>query len=137
MPNTTRSPHLECMTAVGVMLATAVLALGSAHGEESLKGLLPRLAPLEPREALESFRIDDGFRIELVAAEPNVVDPIALAFDERGRLYVCEDIDYPYPAAEGKRPLGRVRLLEDANGDGRYERSTIFAKHVHWPSGIV
>ena len=105
--------------------------------EKSLKELLPRLAPLEPREALESFRIADGFRVELVAAEPAVVDPIALAFDERGWMYVCEDIDYPFLAAEGEPPLGRVRLLDDVDGDGRYERSTIFADQVHWPSGVV
>src|SRR5690349_17115684 len=59
-------------------------------GEPDLKALLPRLKPLEPAEALRSFRIEKGFRIELAAAEPAVTDPIAGAFDEDGRLYVAE-----------------------------------------------
>ncbi len=108
-----------------------------AAEETALKDLLPRLKPLEPQEALKCFQIEKGFRIELVAAEPDVVDPIAIAFDEQLRLYVCEDRDYPFPAKEGEQPIGRVRLLEDADGDRRYERSTVFADHVHWPSGVV
>jgi len=123
-----------CLLLVAVLM---VLSSSSAAEEKSLKELLPRLKPLEPREALRSFQVEKGFRIELVAAEPDVVDPIAIAFDEHLRMYVCEDRDYPFPAEEGKEPIGRVRLLEDADGDGRYERSTVFAEHVHWPSGVV
>src|SRR5207248_1475711 len=84
-----------------------------------LKALLPRLKPLEPDEALRSFRTDQGFHIELAAAEPAVTDPIAGAFDENGRLYVAEMGDYPSPPKEGERPFGRVRLLEDTDGDGK------------------
>lgn len=133
----TKNTYLLGMTAAAAVLAIALLLPSAVMAEDSLKDHLPRIAPLQPREALASFRIADGFRVELVTAEPDVVDPIALAFDERGRMYVCEDIDYSFPAREGEAPLGRVRLLEDIDGDGRYERSTNFADQVHWPSGVV
>ncbi|WP_197442852.1 PVC-type heme-binding CxxCH protein [Lignipirellula cremea] len=125
---------LQCI--VVLLLATSIASSGLAE-DKSLKELLPRLKPLEPQDALKSFRIERGFRMELVAAEPDVVDPIALAFDEHRRMYVCEDRDYPFPAEEGQPPLGRVRLLEDEDRDGHYERSTVFAENVHWPSGAA
>jgi putative membrane-bound dehydrogenase-like protein len=102
-----------------------------------LKEMLPRLDPLPPAEALKAFRIEKGFRVELVACEPDVVDPIALAFDEDGRLFVAEDIDYPESPKPGKKALGRIRMLVDKDGDGRYETSTIFADNLQWPSGIA
>ena len=74
-----------------------------------------------------------GFRIELVAAEPDVVDPVAISFDESGRLFVVEMRDYPLDPA----PKGRIKLLEDRDGDGRYEHSTVFAEGLHMPTGIM
>lgn len=120
-----------------LILCAIVFPPNCGAEEKSLQELLPRLKPLKPQAALKSFRIEEGFRIELVAAEPDIVDPIAIAFDEHLRMYACEDRDYPFPAEQGTKPLGRVRLLEDVDGDGRYERSTVFAEHVHWPSGVV
>ena len=93
--------------------------------------------PLEPAEALKTFRLAPGYRIELVAAEPRVVDPVDLAFDENGRLFVAEMIDYPYGDAEGNPPQGRIRLLEDVDGDGRYERSTVYADRLRWPTAVA
>jgi putative membrane-bound dehydrogenase-like protein len=120
-----------------VVLAQAPPAKVPTKEDEDLKALLPRLKPLEPAEALRSFRIEKGFRIELAAAEPGVTDPIAAAFDENGRLYVAEMGDYPNAPKEGERPFGRVRLLEDTNGDGRFDKSTVFAEGLPAPSGIA
>ena len=83
--------------------------------------------PLEPGQALSSFQIVDGFRIELVAAEPDVVDPVELAFDENGDLYVVEMLDYPFDPPEGETPRSRIRLLRDTNGDGQFDSATLFA----------
>jgi putative membrane-bound dehydrogenase-like protein len=95
---------------------------------------LPRIPPTEPANALATFRVKPGFRIELVAAEPLVVDPIALSFDEEGRLYVVEMRDY-----SERRPerLGRIRLLEDTDGDGCFEKSTVFAQDLPWPTAVI
>lgn len=91
---------------------------------------------LSPTEALKAFETEAGFSVTLVAAEPLTVDPVALAFDERGRLYVAEDRDYPVGAADGK-PLGIIALLEDADGDGRMDKRTEFAVGIKFPNGVM
>lgn len=92
-----------------------------------------RKPPFSPGEALKTFRLPPGFRMELVAAEPEVSDPVAMTFDESGRLYVVEMPDYPLDP----QPKGRVKLLEDPDGDGRYRRSTVFAEGLHMPTGVM
>lgn len=95
---------------------------------------LPRLAPKSPTEALGTFTVAEGFEIQQVACEPLVVDPVAMAFDENGLLYVIEMIDY---SEQDKESLGRVRLLEDTDGDGRMDKSTVFADKLSWPTAIT
>lgn len=104
---------------------------------EDLAAMLPRLQPLPPKEALRSFQVEPGFHIELVAAEPDVVDPIDLAFDEQGRMYVAEMRGYPNAPLPGTLPKGRIRLLEDKDNNGQYESVTVFADSLQWPSGIA
>jgi putative membrane-bound dehydrogenase-like protein len=94
--------------------------------------------PLTPQQELASFRLAEGFQIELVAAEPDVVDPVAMCFDSRGRLYVCEMRGYPNGGVgTGPEKRGRIRCFIDSNRDGRYDRSTIFAEGLRFPMGIV
>ncbi|HJQ81045.1 MAG TPA: PVC-type heme-binding CxxCH protein [Lacipirellulaceae bacterium] len=95
---------------------------------------LPRVPPKSPQEALAAFEVSDGFRIELVAAEPLVVDPVAMAFDERGRLYVVEMRDY---SEQDKERLGRVRLLSDQDGDGKFDTSRVFVEGLSWPTALA
>jgi putative membrane-bound dehydrogenase-like protein len=104
---------------------------------QDLQAELPRLKPVEPADAAATFRLAAGVRVELVAAEPLVVDPVDLAFDELGRLWVVEMIDYPFGADEGNPPQGRVRRLEDADGDGRYDRVETIADRLAWPTGLA
>ena len=99
----------------------------------ALLGCQPPQPPYSPEEALDTFQLPAGFRIELVAAEPDVIDPVAMAFDEQGRLFVIEMRDYPIHA----EPQGRVKLLEDRDGDGRFERVTIFADGLSLPNGVT
>jgi len=65
------------------------------------KDELPRLKPTEPTDAIKTFELQQGYRIELVAAEPLVASPVDLAFDEEGRLWVVEMVDYPFNETEG------------------------------------
>jgi putative membrane-bound dehydrogenase-like protein len=96
-------------------------------------GELPRIAPTEPDKALATFQVAPGFRIEQVAAEPLVADPVAIAFDEDARLYVVEMRGYSENRDER---LSRVRLVEDADGDGRFDKSTIFVEGLAWPTAV-
>lgn len=93
-------------------------------------------AALSPEQALASFRTSPGLRVELVAAEPLVVDPVAFAFDERGRLYVVEARGYPDLPGRPTRE-GRVALLEDVDRDGRFDRRTEFAGGFTHPNGVA
>lgn len=108
-----------------------------ARGLEVDARELPRTPPRTPAEERATFQLAGGLRVELVAAEPQVVDPVAMAFDEHGRLWVCEMIDYPYDERDGQPPRGRVRLLRDEDGDGRYERATVFRDGLSWPTAVA
>lgn len=94
---------------------------------------------LTPKQALEVFRIAPGFNIELVAAEPLVEDPVAMAWDEHGRLYVVEMRGYmPDPYGTGSNePVGQVVRLSDDDGDGRMDRSEIFFEKLVNPRAIA
>src|SRR5213083_1833745 len=100
--------------------------------------------PLSPEQALKTFHLSGDFRIELFAAEPYVVDPVEVVFDEEGRAFAAEMRDYPEDPPPGKPPRSRIRLLEDTDGDGRVDRSTIFADNLleatsmlPWKGGLL
>lgn len=93
--------------------------------------------PKSPEEALASFRVRPGFRVELVAAEPVVVDPIAFDWAADGRLWVVEMRDYPTGLDGRGKPGGVVKVLEDADGDGRYEKATPFLDDIAFPSSVM
>jgi putative membrane-bound dehydrogenase-like protein len=93
-----------------------------------------RVPPTEPNKAVATCAVRTGFRLELMVAEPLVVDPVAMAFDENGRLYVVEMRDYSERRDE---KLGRVKLLEDTDNDGRYDKAWIFVDELPWPTGIT
>src|SRR5256714_7440905 len=109
-------PMKPCREPVRAFAFSLSVSLGilAAEPEVSEKDL-PRVPPTEPDKALATFQIKKGFRIELVAAEPLVVDPIATAFDANGRLFVVEMRDYPERRNQTPH-LGRVHLLEDTDG---------------------
>jgi glucose/arabinose dehydrogenase len=93
-------------------------------------------SPISPEESLAHFELHPGLKIELVAAEPDVIDPVAIAFDEDGRLWVVEMIDYPNGPKEGESPRSRIRILEDTDGDGRYDSSRVFADNLLFVNGV-
>ena len=100
----------------------------------------PEDRPLSPEEALAGFELEPGYRIELAAAEPLVQSPLAMAFDEHGRLYVVENRGYPGPleGAAGTPPaLGVIARLEDRDGDGRFDSRTEFAAGLTDPNGVM
>lgn len=92
--------------------------------------------PIPPDEALQSFQLQEGFRIELFAAEPHVFDPVCMTFDERGDVYVVEMPDYPYKPGPDQAE-GRIRRLVDTDGDGRIDTSTVFADRLSEATSIL
>ncbi|GJM28282.1 MAG: hypothetical protein DHS20C17_09170 [Cyclobacteriaceae bacterium] len=98
---------------------------------------------MTPEQALESFQLSPEFRIELFAAEPHVIDPVDIAFDEFGNTYVAEMLDYPYKPDKGKA-RSRIRYLQDTDQDGRVDFSVIFQDSLSevtsiypWKGGLL
>ena len=97
----------------------------------------PLPSPLSPADAQKAFEVVPGLRVELVAAEPLVVAPCAIAFDSKGRLFVAENRGYPIGPKEGEKPAGVIALLEDTDGDGRMDKRTVFADGLTFPNGVL
>ena len=95
---------------------------------------LPRIPHTPVAKARGTFEVKPGFDLQLAAAEPVVADPIAMSFDAHGRLYVVEMIGY---SERRDADAGRIRRLEDADGDGRFEKSTVFAQGLAWPTAVI
>ncbi|MEY3457993.1 MAG: hypothetical protein RL215_1150, partial [Planctomycetota bacterium] len=95
---------------------------------------LPRISPTAPAEALSTFDVLPGFELQQTAAEPLVTDPVAMSWDEDGRLFVVEMRDY---SEQDRDHLGVIRLLRDTNQDGVFDDSREFAKGLSWPTAII
>ena len=90
---------------------------------------------LSAEEATKAITLPDGFAAHLFASEPEVVQPIAFCLDDRGRVWVAEGNQYPR-RAEGDEGRDRIIVLEDTDGDHRYDKKTVFADNLNLVSGI-
>ena len=115
------------------LIITKVKQLAGAANE------LPKQpGALSPKEEQATFRLDPLFKAELVASEPAIVDPVAMCFDARGRMFVCEMRGYPNGGVGmGMESRGKIKLLIDKDGDGVFEISTVFAEGLRFPMGIT
>ncbi len=95
--------------------------------------------PLDPLTAIDRMILQPGYKVELFASEPDIVNPIYMDWDEQGRLWVIESIEYPYP--RGFWPDGggkdRILILEDTNGDGKADEFTVFADSLNIPTSLA
>jgi hypothetical protein len=105
-------------------------AFAPAKAVQGTEGTTPK----PPPESQQCIRTKPGLLVELVAAEPLVQSPVAIDWDARGRLWVCEMYDYPTGLDGNWKPGGRIKLLEDTNGDGKYDRATVFADGLPFPT---
>jgi mono/diheme cytochrome c family protein len=95
--------------------------------------------PRTPAEEAEGFMLPTGYRMELVAAEPDVVNPTAIEFDGNGRMYVAEMVSYMMDADASREhdPISRISRWESTKGDGRYDKHTVFADHLVAPRMVL
>src|SRR5258708_34073348 len=90
--------------------------------------------PYSVTDALKTFKVESGFHVEKFLSEPDIESPVAMDVDENGRVYVVEDRGYPLST---DNPLGRVKMIEDTNGDGIPDRVTIFADKLVMPPAAM
>ncbi|MFK5974475.1 MAG: plastocyanin/azurin family copper-binding protein [Flavobacteriaceae bacterium] len=94
--------------------------------------------PLSPEESKKLTQIPPGFRLELFASEPDIINPIAMNWDEKGRLWVIETVDYPNTVRDDKGSGDdRIKICEDTNGDGKADKFTIFAEGLNIPTSFT
>jgi len=120
----------------GLLMLSFTLTAGASFAQRYA-------GPLSPEESLKRLNVAPGFFAQIYAAEPFVLDPVALEFDESGNAYVVEMPDYPFEVEPGKGH-GRIKMLSDTNGDGRIDKATIFAENVTeatsilpWKGGLI
>ena len=112
-----------------ILLVLAIVLPGCVHGDD-------RGVSLGPEEFIATAELPDDLRLELAAQEPAVVDPVGIAFDADGRMFVVEMGGYPQ-RPEGWPPLGRVKRLVDEDLDGYYETWTLFADGLPYPTSVL
>ena len=126
-----------------LLLATTALAqLGDKAGEAQVelvpKNLIPPSPALSPEDEAKTFQVAPGYRVELVASDPLIGDPVAATFGPDGRLWVVEMRSY-MPDLDGNhedQPTGRVVVLSDTDGDGRMDHREIFQDQLVMPRAI-
>jgi putative heme-binding domain-containing protein len=90
-----------------------------------------------PNEERLGFHLPPGFVIELVASEPEIAKPLNMAFDARGKLWVTQTVEYPYPVQGDDAARDAIKTLEDTDGDGRFDRVRMFAEGLNIPMGLL
>ncbi len=94
-----------------------------------------KFAGLPPEEAARAMTVPEGFSVKLFAGEPDVNQPVAMALDDRGRVWIAEAYSYPQKRAPGKG-LDRILILEDVDGDGKFDKRTVFMEKLNLVSGL-
>ena len=129
--------------AFGLAIASSAIAqqgdkAGEVQKSQVPKELIPPAPVLSPEDALKAFKLEPGFRIELVAAEPLIHDPVAMSFDANGRIWVVEMRGY-MQTIDGKgenEKVGSIAILEDTDGDGKMDKRTVFLDGLVMPRAI-
>ncbi|HJZ54302.1 MAG TPA: PVC-type heme-binding CxxCH protein, partial [Gemmataceae bacterium] len=130
---TSRTPYSVLSTRYSVLIALTLLgANSSARAADPPK---PLDRPIPAKDAPAAMTLPPGFDVTLFAGEPDIVQPIAMTFDDRGRLWVVECVSYPKWSLDGKG-TDRVVILEDTDGDGRFDKKTVFLDNGVNLSGI-
>lgn len=122
----------------GLMAALACCFAGDSHVRSLAIEANPQQSSVaqSPQESLKKIAVDPGLNVELVACEPNIMSPVAMRFDEDGRLWVVQMRDYPTGPTKEYPARSRLSILEDKDGDGFYESATVFADNLPFATGV-
>ena len=138
------SRKLEITVVLGILAALIAVLQGQSTDHQQEDAVIKKLAsqlqhvqPLSPKESMKQMVVHPEFRLELVASEPLIRDPVAMAFDENGQLYVVELPQYNGYAVADFKQKGSIRLLQDTDHDGLMDRSTVFIDDLDYPTALA
>ena len=124
-----------------MLTGLTLMNVAASFGQETKPALIPHAQdkppndPRDPATAAKMMTVPEGFTVEVVASEPEIVNPVAMTIDERGRYWITESLEYP--RREPGPGRDRVKVLEDTDGDGRADKFTVFMEGLNIPSGIA
>ena len=119
-----------------VLLLVAVLARNAPAAGDPFAENVRTSSWQSPADEQKAFKLPPGFEIQLVTAEPDILKPMNMAFDARGRLWVTVTQEYPYPAPTNRPGRDAIKVLEDTKGDGHFDKVTTFAEGLNIPIGL-
>ncbi|QDU04824.1 Cytochrome c [Gimesia chilikensis] len=141
--------YVAAVCCSGLVLAaggfySAATAQKPLADEGDLSKRLKRIPATTPKDSLNGFKLEHDFKLDLVAAEPDVMDPVDACFDENGQMFVAEMRGYPYLPDQVpdyfdrpvRKEAGVIRLLKDTTGDGKMDKSFVFADKITWPTSV-
>jgi len=121
-----------------VIVRALVVAASIAFPARSIaQDLVAKTEARSPEEERRAFKLPPGFEAQLVAAEPDIHKPMNIAFDAKGRLWVTDTVEYPYPVTGDKRPRDTVKVLENFDETGRARKITTYADGLNIPIGVL
>ena len=118
-------------------LRSLLTATGASAADDPFAENIRKTEPLTPEQELRSFHVPPGFEVQLVAAEPDIGKVMNLAFDVRGRLWVTESREYPFPAATNQPGRDSIKVLGEFGADGRAQKIATFAEGLNLPIGLL
>src|SRR4051794_28057620 len=134
LPTRLLSPEVRMSRCLSVALLLAFASSAFAQKEFGFDNTKASGQPyLKPEESVARMKVADGFEVKLFAAEPQVINPIAMTVDEKGRIWVVECFEYPKRTAKGKMPRDRIKILESTKGDGVCDKVTTFIEGKDFP----
>lgn len=133
VPASTRPAGVVWVMGMMLLLGVRAQAASSDPFAENVR----TTDPLTPEQEVRTFHLPPGFEAELVVSEPQIAKPMNMAFDARGRLWVTTSYEYPFPKKPGEPAKDLVRVLEDTDHDGRYDKVTTFADGLNIPIAVL
>src|SRR6185369_449976 len=109
---------------------------GRIYAADPFAEFIRSTEPRTPQEELKGFHLPPGFEAQLVASEPDIAKPLNMAFDDKGRLWITESREYPFPVPLDRKGRDAIKILQQINEKGRAEKITTFADGLNIPIGL-
>ena len=133
----TRIPSRDLCLAVALLIAIPASAQESRNKLPKQQHKTSNAPFLKPAEAVKKMAIPDGFEVSIFAAEPDIAEPIAFCFDDRGRMWVAENFNYRTRREHTGEKVSRIQILEDTDGDGVFDKKKTFTDKLTFTSGLA